>query len=77
MDVATQEMKIISYCKKHGSITAREAFIKLNINSPRKCISNLRKSGKFIVNSVNESKTDADGNKMWWKRYFINELPTN
>ena len=77
MDKATQRMKILAYCKKHGSITIRDAFTKLNINSPSKRISEIRNSGKYIVKSITESKTDADGNTTRWKRYFINELPTN
>ena len=77
MDKATQRMKILSYCKKHGSITIREAFTKLNINSPSKRISELRNSGEYIVKSITESKTDENGNTTRWKRYFINELQTN
>ena len=77
MDAATQKMKILAYCEKHGSITIREAFTELNINSPSKRISEIRNSGRFVVNSVDESKTDANGNTKRWKRYFINELPTN
>ena len=77
MDKATQRMKILAYCEQHGSITIREAFTKLNINSPSKRISEIRNSGKYNVKSIGESKTDADGNTTRWKRYFINELPTN
>lgn len=77
MDKATQRMKILAYCKQHGSITIREAFEKLKINSPSKRISELRNSGEYIVNSVIESKTDEDGNTTRWKRYFINELQTS
>ena len=74
MDKATQRMKILAYCKQHGSITIREAFEKLKINSPSKRISELRNSGEYIVKSITESKTDAEGNTTRWKRYFINEL---
>ena len=77
MDKATQRMKILTYCKQHGSITIREAFEKLKINSPSKRISELRNSGKYIVKSITESKTDAEGNTTRWKRYFINELQAN
>jgi hypothetical protein len=73
MDKATQRMKILEYCEKHGSITIREAFTKLNINSPSKRISELRNSGKYVVKSIDESKTDDDGNRTRWKRYFIKE----
>lgn len=77
MDAATQKAKILAYCEAHGSITIREAFTKLNINSPSKRISELRKSGAYRVESFTESKTDKDGNTTRWKRYCINELPTN
>lgn len=77
MDKATQRMKILNYCEQNGSITIREAFTKLNINSPSKRISEIRNSGNFVVKSIDESKTDADGNTTRWKRYFINELPTS
>ena len=73
MDKTTQRMKIIEYCKKHGSITIRDAFIKLNINSPSKRISEMRNSDEYVVHSIDESKTDEDGNITRWKRYFINE----
>lgn len=76
MDKATQRMKILAYCEQHGSITIREAFTKLNINSPSKRISEIRNSGEYIVNSIGESSTDAEGNTTRWKRYFINELQT-
>ena len=70
MDVATQKNKILSYCEKHGSITIREAFTKLNINSPSKRISELRNSGQYLVKSVDESRT-KNGQTTRWKRYFI------
>lgn len=69
----TQRAKVLEYCAKHGSITAREAFINLNINSPRKCISDIRKSGLYEVESVVESKTDSDGKTVRWHRYYIKE----
>ena len=77
MDKATQRMKILAYCEQHGSITIREAFTKLDINSPSKRISELRNSGRYNVKSVDESRTDKNGNTTRWKRYFINELQTN
>ncbi|MBQ2811002.1 MAG: hypothetical protein IJF12_02410 [Alphaproteobacteria bacterium] len=77
MDAATQKAKILSYCEQHGSITIREAFTKLNINSPSKRISEIRNSGRYEVSSIEESKTNKDGNTTRWKRYFINELPAN
>ena len=80
MNAETQQAKIVAYCKKHGSITIREAFNKLYINSPSKRISELRHSGKYEVSDITESKTEG-GETTRWKRYFIkeccNELQTN
>jgi hypothetical protein len=73
MDVATQKAKIIEYCERNGSITIREAFTELNINSPSKRISELRKSPYYSVESIEESRTDEAGNTKRWKRYFIKE----
>jgi hypothetical protein len=74
MDKATQRMKILAYCEQHGSITIREAFTKLEINSPTKRISEMRNSGCYNVRSVDESRTDESGNTTRWKRYFIKEI---
>ena len=71
MDKATQRGKIIAYCEENGSITIREAFTKLNINSPSKRISEIRQSKECDVHTVDESKTDDNGNTTRWKRYFI------
>ena len=71
MNRLTQQAKILDHCANYGSITIREAFTELNINSPSKRISEIRKSGKYIVDSIEESKTDKDGNTKRWKRYFI------
>ena len=65
---ATDCGKILQYCDEHGSITAREAFINLNINSPRKVISDLRKKG-YIVDvekMYNNGKTP-------YHRYYISK----
>ena len=77
MNALTQRGKIIKYCAEHGSITIREAFTKLDINSPGKRISEIRNSPFYNVESIVESKTDINGNTKRWKRYFINELQTN
>lgn len=68
MDAATQYEKILEYCAEHGSITAREAFIHLHINSPRKVISDMRKKG-YGVKTV---KRDNNG-KTPYHRYFISK----
>jgi hypothetical protein len=71
MDALTQQGKIIKYCEEHGSITIREAFTKLDINSPSKRISEIRNSPFYTVESIVESRIDKHGNKKRWNRYFI------
>lgn len=71
MDAITQRAKILKYCGEHGSITIREAFTKLDINSPSKRISEMRNSPFYTVESIVESKIDKYGNKKRWNRYFI------
>lgn len=69
---ATQQGKILAYCKEHGSITVRDAFTELNINSPTKRISELRKAG-YIVQTFDETRVKASGETVRYKRYFIGE----
>lgn len=74
MDQETQWAKILDYCKKHGSITIREAFA-LGINSPSKRISELRENPDYVVKTFKEVTYTADGKqKNWYKRYFIKEV---
>jgi hypothetical protein len=63
---ATDCAKVLAYCETHGSITAREAFIALNINSPRKVIRDLRRKGYVIE----VQKMDNNGRKPY-HRYFV------
>jgi predicted ArsR family transcriptional regulator len=72
MDAATQKGKILQYCAEHGSITIREAFERLDINSPSKRISELRKSGLYDVQAVEESRVNKAGETKSYKRYYIN-----
>jgi predicted ArsR family transcriptional regulator len=74
MDKATQRNKILAYCAEHGSITVREAFTELGINSPTKRISEMRKSGDYKVETEEESRTDQNGITKRWKRYFITHV---
>lgn len=74
MDKATQRNKILAYCAEQGSITVREAFTKLNINSPTKRISEIKNSGAHKVETTEESSVDQNGVKKRWKRYFITPL---
>lgn len=64
----TDYTKVLEYCAKYGSITAREAFIHLNINSPRKVISDLRRKGYEVI-----GKPMYNGGKTPYKRYYISK----
>mgnify|MGYP003311542051 CR=1 FL=1 len=70
MGKATHIAKILAYCKKHGSITVRDAY-KLDINSPTKVISNMRLSGQYEVTDIEESRVNSNNEKVRYKRYFI------
>lgn len=70
MDKATQRSKILNYCAEHGSITIREAFERLNINSPSKRISEMRLGG-YDVQSITEVREKDNGETVRYKRYFI------
>lgn len=73
MDKGTQKGKILRYCAENGSITVREAFEKLYINSPTKRISELRQAG-YEVESVEEKRINQHGEEVKYKRYFIREV---
>lgn len=70
---STQRSKILQYCEEHGSITIREAFELLHINSPSKRISELRKSG-YDVQDITEHRINAYGDEVKYKRYFIKDV---
>lgn len=69
-----QKEKIIAFCKTHGSITAREAFTNLDINSPRKVISDIRQSPLYDVSQIDEKKVNEAGDTVSFRRYFIKEV---
>lgn len=71
MDKATQKGKILAYCVEHGSITIRQAFEELYINSPSKRISEMRNSGVYDVQSIEEERVNKNGDTVRYKRYFI------
>ena len=72
---ATQRDKILAYCAEHGSITIREAFEKLHINTPSKRISEMRNSPWYVVEDITEYiYTDEGKIKTKFKRYFIREV---
>ncbi len=70
MSKATQKRKILEYCEENGSITVRDAFEKLHINSPTKRISELRAEG-YDVQSYNETKVKSNGETVRFRRYVI------
>lgn len=67
------EAKVLAYCKAHGSITVRDACTKLDINSPTKVISNMRLSGLYDVQDIDETRVKENGETVRYKRYFIKE----
>ena len=67
MSKVTQQKKILAYCFLNGSITIREAFERLKINSPSKRISEMRHSPLYEVESIVEYSHDGAP----YKRYFI------
>lgn len=67
---ATQRAKILAYCAEHGSITVRDAVVKLNINSPTKRISEMVKAG-YDVQKEDEVRIKDNGETSRYKRYFI------
>lgn len=73
MTKATQRMKILDFCAEHGSITIRDAFEQLHINSPSKRISELRASGAYDVQAETERRVNSDGIEVRYKRYYISE----
>jgi hypothetical protein len=77
MDKATQRGKILAYCAEHGSITVREAAVKLDINSPTKRISEMRLSGIYDVKAIDETREKDDGSTVRYKRYFIKAVEAN
>jgi uncharacterized protein YmfQ (DUF2313 family) len=75
MNPATQKGKILGYCAEHGSITIRDAFEKLHINSPSKRISEMRNSTDYVVDDITEYKYNDEGKvETKFKRYFITGL---
>lgn len=76
MNPATQKGKILGYCAEYGSITIREAFEKLHINSPSKRISELKRAG-YNVQSMVETRTNSNGDEVRFKRYFIKDGVTD
>lgn len=64
----TQQKEILAYLEKNGSATVRDLFL-LNINDPRKRISELRKKGYGIPDKW-ETRLNSQGQKKRYKRYY-------
>ena len=73
MSKATHIAKILDYCNRYGSITVRDAY-KLDINSPTKVISNMRRSGLYKVTDIEESRVNSNNEKVRYKRYYISRV---
>lgn len=71
---SNQRNKIIQYIRENGSATVRELFIYLNINSPTKRLSELRKLG--LIRDEEERKLRQDGTVVRFKRYYLEESAT-
>ena len=65
----SQQQKILDLLKSQGSATVREIFIKLNINSPTKRLSELRKQG--LIREESDFTINNEGRKVWFKRYYL------
>lgn len=66
---ATQRQKILNYLEENGSITVREAFTTLSINSPTKRLSELYKKNMIRKRSISYIAEDGRTN-----HYTVYEL---
>ena len=64
-----QEQKVVAWIYENGSATVRDIFIYCNINSPRKVLSDLR--AKDLIEDVWVTRTNADGETVRFKRYYL------
>lgn len=74
MGKATQKAKILNFCNEHGSITVRDMCVELDINSPRKVVSDMRRSPLYEVQDITESRVNKAGETKTYKRYYISRL---
>ena len=66
-----QRSKILDLIHERGSATVRDIFTELNINSPTKRLSELRKMG--VIKEDWDFNLHEDGSKVRFKRYTLNE----
>lgn len=67
MDKKSQKQKVISYIRKHGSITSVEAFKTLGVTRLSAIVFYLKEDG-FEIDSV----TEVGNNGTHWSKYFEN-----
>lgn len=74
MDIHTQQKRILDYCNANGSITVRDAFDILHINSPTKRLSEMRHNPKYQVDTQTVNVYDDDGKyRSRYTRYWVRE----
>lgn len=68
---SNQRMKILQFIRENGSATVRDLFLYLNINSPTKRLSELRKAG--LIREEWDARINRSGEVKRFKRYFLTE----
>lgn len=74
MNESSDRLRIVNYCRIHGSITIRDCYDILGMNSPSKRISELRHSPDYVVEDIWEDRINPKGIKKRYKRYYIREV---
>ena len=69
MDKVSQNNKILEYMEEHGSITSREAMMRLNVMRLASRICDLKKKGYPIVTDM---ETSANGAR--YARYSLERV---
>lgn len=72
----TQCEKVVDYMKRHGSITAREAYWNLGIMRLASRISDLKRQG-YLIKSEDIKVTNRDGSESWVSKYSFLERKNN
>lgn len=70
----TQVERLVSYMLEHGSVTVRDAMNKLDINSLRARLSDLRMLG-YEYDSADVKYQNRWGEKGKYKRYYLTHSP--
>ena len=66
----TQCKKILNYLEVHGTITVREAFTELNINSPTRRFTDLERKG-YRLNRTRKECINSMGESSHYNVYFL------